>query len=166
MKKEPLWMNRRLRIGLLAGVLVIFTFYCIAWSADVITATLKITPSPNVKPGQSLKFQATIFHNPAFPQSPGTKIECWVTRHDFSWKTEDRFINYPGPGQKVTVNFTKSYTVPSDAKSGQVFDFYVVYGIWYPISEKGSVKVIELILKKDTLKIQKQKNRTIPLESR
>lgn len=158
-------MNRRLRIGLLVGVLAIFTFYSVALAADVITATLKITPSPNVRPGQSLKFQATIFNHPDFAQAPGTKIECWVTRHDFSWKTEDRFPNYPGPGQKVTINFTKSFTVPSDAQSGQVFDFYLVYGIWYPISEKASVKVVKLILKKDTLKIQKQRHRTVPLES-
>ncbi len=153
MKRGAQWIKRHLRIGLVAGVLGIFIFCGVAGAANVVTATLKITPSPTVKPGDVLKFQATIFHNPAFDEAPGTMMRVWVTRHDFSWVSDKLDIQYPGMGS-VTVNFTKGFTIPSNAKGGQVFDFYLVYGIWYPISDKASVKV-RLLLKKDIIKQQK-----------
>lgn len=141
MKGNPQWMKHRVWIGLVVGILTIVMFYGAAGADNPVTANLKITPSPTVYPGGTLKFQATVFYNPDFSQQPGTMIRCWVTRHDFSWISEKRDIEYPGMGT-VTVNFTKGFTVPSTAKAGQVYDFYLVYGIWYPMSDKASVKVI------------------------
>jgi len=141
MRKIARWMIVVWGPNLLVGVLAIFTFCGAVRAAPVVTANLNITPSPTVKPGDLLKFQAIISHNPAFDQTPGTKIRVWVTRHDFSWVSEKLDIEYPGMGS-VTVNFTKGFAIPSDAKSGQVFDFYLVWGIWYPMSDKASVKVM------------------------
>jgi len=147
--------------GLLLGCLVFYTLCGVAEAANVVTATLKITPSPTVKPGEVLKFQADIFYNPAFAETPSTIMRVWVTRHDFSWVSDKLDIQYPGMGS-VHVNFTNGFTIPSDAKGGQTFDFYLVYGIWYPISNKASVKVRIPINIKDMK--QKEYIKTAPVK--
>jgi hypothetical protein len=144
---------RRAAIVLLAVILTGFIFAESSWADNVVTSNLKTTPLSIVRPGGTIKFRATVFNVPAFPVQPGGIVRCWVTRHDFSWISEKKDIQYPGTGT-VNVNFTKGFTVPSDAKSGDVFDFYLVYGIWYPISEKASVKVLLLRQKKTTLQLK------------
>ncbi len=162
MNKTP----RRIYFPLWTGLLMaagIIIFCGNALAANVISSYLTVTPSAKVKPGTVVKFKATVYHNPDFTVPPGTKIECWVTRHDFSWKTEDRFPNYPGPGQQKLIYFTKGFTVPSNAKSTDTFDFYLVWGIYYPMSPKTSVKIIKVI-KAPIQKIEKKpriKKRTI-----
>jgi hypothetical protein len=144
MKRGASWKNRHLWVWLAVGCLAIVTC-CSTASADIpVTATLKATPSPTAKPGTVVKFQADVYYNPAFlakySKQPGFKMRVWVTRHDFSWISEKLDIDYPGMGS-VHVTFTNGFTIPSDAKLDQVFDFYLVWGIWYPISNKASVRV-------------------------
>ena len=149
---------RRIYFPLVIGLLLaagIIIFCGNAMAATVISSILTVTPSTNVKPGSVVKFRARVYHNPAFTVPPGTKIECWVTRHDFSWKTEDRFPNYPGPGKQVFINFTKGFTVPANAKAADTFDFYLVWGIYYPMSPKTTVRIISLI-KAPIQKIEKK----------
>lgn len=145
----------RSAIILLIGILTVCICASFSWADNVITANLTTTPSSIVKPGGTVKFKAVTFYNANFPVQPGGIVRCWVTRHDFSWISEKRDIQYPAMGS-VTLNFTKGFTVPANAKSGDVFDFYLVYGIWYPISEKASVKVqvLQLKQKKPVLKIK------------
>jgi hypothetical protein len=87
---------------------------------------LKITPSPTVKRGDVLKFQAVVFHDPAFPKNPtpGTPMKIGVCNDFYGWVTESRTIEYIGMGS-VTVNFTKGFTVPSNVKSGSVINFWL-----------------------------------------
>lgn len=144
MKRGVQRTHRHLWVWLAVGCLAIVTC-CGTASADIpVTATLKATPSPTAKPGTVVKFEADIYYNPAFlaefSKSPGFIMRVWVTRHDFSWVSDKIDIQYPGMGS-VHVNFMNGFTIPSDAKLNQVFDFYLVFGIWYPISNKASVKV-------------------------
>lgn len=148
---------RYARVFLLAVVLTVFAFTSIGWADNVITSNLKVTPK-FAMPGRTVKFEAVVSYNSNFPIQPGTPIRCWVTRHDFSWNSDKLDIEYPGMGT-VTVNFEDGFTIPSDATPGQTFDFYLVYSIWYPISNKASVKVmgVRTIEKKKTLKHIKEK---------
>ena len=161
MKRGAHWLRRHLRIGWVATVLGIFLFCGVAGADNVVTATLNTTPSPTANPGDVLKFQANIFHNPGFNETPGTMMRVWVTTHDFSWVSDKLNIQYPGMGS-VTVNFANGFTIPPDAKGGQTFDFYLVYGIWYPISEKSSVKVKPYLRKDIMLEQQRKFYRKIP----
>jgi hypothetical protein len=112
-------------IGLLAGVLALFAFCGVA-VAD--PAILTVTPSPTVNPGNVLKFKAVIiFHDPAFPQKPASgtpmKIAVIGDKPD-GWVTETQTITY-FPLGSVNVNFTKGFTVPSNAKHGDVLNFWL-----------------------------------------
>jgi len=145
-------------VFLSAVVLAVFAFTSIGWADNVITSTLKVTPK-FARPGRTVKFEAVVSYNSSYPIQPGSLIRCWVTRHDFSWNSEDKHdIEYPGMGT-VTVNFEDGFTIPSDATPGQTFDFYLVRMGWYPMSNKASVKVmgIRTLEKKKTLKHIKEK---------
>lgn len=125
---------------LLLGLLVFIVNAGMAYAAPVTTANLHVTPSPSAAPGSTLKFSADIYHNQAFPHPPGSLIRVWVTRNDFSWVSDKKDIEYPGMGS-VHVNFTEGFKIPGSASPGQVYDFVLVYGIWYPISNTQSVTV-------------------------
>lgn len=135
-----------------AMLLVILVAFCdVAGADNDITATLK-SSTTLAKRGQEISFSAEVFHNPAFEQPPGTIMRCWVTRCDFSWVSDKIDITYPNQGQKRSISFKNKFTIPQNANVGQVFDFVLVYGIWYPISEKVSVKVIFPIFKQGIIK--------------
>jgi hypothetical protein len=154
------WMNHQCCVGVLVVCLALFTFCSVVNAAQVATANLTATPSPTAKPGAIVKFQADIYYNPAFGESPGTRMRIFVTRSDYSWVSDKIDIVYPGTGS-VHVNFTNGFTIPSNAQSGQVFDFYIVYGPWWVMSNKASVKVRILIHKPDSMKpISKEKVQT------
>ena len=109
-------------------------------AATVVTAKLTVTPAPTVKPRSVLKFQTDVFYNANFNEPAGTTMRVFVTRSDFSWVSDKLDIKYPGMGS-VHVNFNKGFTIPANAKNGEIYDFYLVYGPWYVLSNKASVKV-------------------------
>jgi hypothetical protein len=124
MKRVASWMKCRMAAGLLAGVLAIFLFCNVAVAAP---GVLIVTPSPIVNPGSVLKFQATIiFHDPAFPQKPasGTPMKIAVSGDKLSWVTETQTITY-FPLGSVNINFTQTFTIPANAKRGDVFNFWL-----------------------------------------
>lgn len=129
------------RVGGAGIACFVFFVFCAMVKAEyVITANLSVTPTLNVKPGTVLKFQTDVFHNSKFIEPAGTTMRVFVTRSDFSWVSDKIDIQYPGTGS-VHVNFNNGFTIPANAKSGQIFDFYLVYGPWYVLSNKASVKV-------------------------
>jgi len=132
--------------------LAIFAFCGVVKAENVITANLTVTPSPNAKPGAVLKFQVDVIYNPNFSEPAGTTMRVFVTRSDFSWVSDKLDIQYPGMGS-VHVDFNTGFTIPANAKNGQIFDFYLVYGPWYVLSNKASVKVlfIKKIIKKQRI---------------
>jgi hypothetical protein len=130
-------------VGVSLACLAIFAFCGVVRAETVITANLTITPAPNVHPGDVLKFQADVIHNPNFDRPAGTRMRVFVTRSDFSWVSDKLDIEYPGMGS-VHVNFNDGFTIPADATSGQQFDFCLVYGPWWQLSDIASVKVLIL----------------------
>jgi hypothetical protein len=134
-----------IRIGVIS--LAVFAFYGVIKAENVITANLAVTHAPFVKPGTVLKFQADVFYNSKFSEPAGTTMRVFVTRSDFSWVSDKLDIQYPGMGS-VHVNFNNGFTIPAKAKNGQIFDFYLVYGPWYVLSNKASVSVRMIYIKK------------------
>jgi hypothetical protein len=153
MKKESSRLPYSRFFAVLAFCLMIFALGGLAQAANVVTANLTVSPSPNARPGAVLKFQTDVIYNPNFDEPAGTRMRIFVTRSDFSWVSDKLDIEYPGMGS-VHVNFQNGFTIPADAKSGQVFDFYLVYGPWYVLSNKASVKV--LYIKREDLKLKTQ----------
>jgi hypothetical protein len=129
-------------ILLLIVMLMLFSFSNNVIADNVVTANLLTTPSANVKPGGQISFKGVIYNNPGFSQPPGTNMRCWVIQPDFHKATESIDVEYPESGKQATLNFTDKFTVPSDAVHGQIFDFYLVWGIYYPLSAKASVRVV------------------------
>jgi len=153
------WKYCRIGVALLIGALAIVTCCGVA-AAD--PATLKVTPSPTVKRGDVLKFQAIVFHDPAFPKdpAPGTPMKIGVFNSFFGWVTETRTIEYVGMGS-VTINFTKGFTVPSNVQSGAVINFWLNWQykqegttVYCVHLAHTSVKV--LVLKKELKVIQEE----------
>lgn len=143
MKKGSVRACHCRNVGVSLVCLAIFAFAGIVRAETVITANLTINPAPTVKPGAVLKFQADVFHNPAFDRPAGTRMRIFVTRSDFSWVSDKLDIEYPGMGS-VHVNFNDGFSIPVDAKSGEKFDFCLVYGPWWQLSNIASVKVLIL----------------------
>ena len=142
-------MISKYSVVVLAALLALFSLCSVVRADNVITANLTATPSMT-KPGALVKFQADVIHNPNFNEPAGKRMRIFVTRSDFSWVSDKLDIEYPGMGS-VHVNFANGFTIPSNAQSGQTFDFYLVYGPWWVLSNKASVKVLFLnreILKK------------------
>jgi hypothetical protein len=159
-KRGSWWMNHHCCIGVLVGCLAIFTLCSVANAAQVATANLKAIHPVTVKPGTVIKFEADIYYNPAFGEPPGKKLRIFVTRSDYSWVSDKIDIVYPGTGS-VHVNFANGFTIPANAQPGQVFDFYIVYGPWWVMSNKASVKVTILIHKPGSMTpVSKEKVRT------
>lgn len=151
----------RLIPALLLGVLAFFLMAADLTAAPVTTATLHVSPSPTVSPGKTLKFSADIYPNQAFPHPPGSIVRVWVTRNDFSWVSDKKDIEYPGMGS-VQVDFDKGFPIPGNTAAGKVFDFVLVYGIWYPISNMQSVTVKGHKFQRKQFPIRKP----VPLERR
>ena len=141
MKRSSKFRWTQINVALSIVVVLFFLFSNNVAADNVITGNLQITPSPNVSPGTQLSFKGTIFNNPAFSDPPGTRMRCWVVQPDFSRATESVDIDSPAAGQQVTLNFAQKFTIPSNAKPGKIYDFFLVYGIYYPLSAKSSVKV-------------------------
>ncbi|TFG78839.1 MAG: hypothetical protein E4H23_07040 [Chrysiogenales bacterium] len=142
-------------VGVSLACLAIFAFCGVVKAETVITANLTITPAPTVKPGAVLKFQADVIYNPDFERPAGTRMRIFVTRSDFSWVSDKLDIEYPGMGS-VHVNFNDGFTIPADAQSGQNFDFCLVYGPWWQLSNIASVKVLFLKRIKTLEKVEKK----------
>jgi hypothetical protein len=128
-------------VGVGIACLAIFAFCGVIKAENVITANLTVSPALNVKPGTVLKFQADVIYNSKFSEPAGTTMRVFVTRSDFSWVSDKLDIQYPGMGS-VHVNFNNGFAIPANAKNGQIFDFYLVYGPWYVLSNKASVKIL------------------------
>jgi hypothetical protein len=160
-KRVSRWMNHHYYLGVLVGCLAIFTFCSVVNAAQVATANLKAIHPVTVKPGTVVKFEADIYYNSAFGEAPGTRLRIFVTRSDYSWVSDKIDITYPGTGGSVHVNFANGFTIPSNAQPGQVYDFYIVYGPWWVMSNKASVKVTILIHKPGSMTpISKEKVQT------
>ena len=127
--------------------LIVAVICGVAGVACATSATLTVTPSPNVKPGDVLTFAAQVAY---LDPAPVVSVILGGTM----WSTELQTVKYPGPGQAATVKFAKNYTVPGNAKSGASLCFMVVSGggnveMKQPISTKNcvTVKVIAQIQK-------------------
>ena len=154
MKKGSSSGRPYLVVGAGIACLVFFAFCGVIKAENVITANLTVNPTLNVKPGTVLKFQADVIYNSKFSEPAGTTMRVFVTRSDFSWVSDKLDIQYPGMGS-VHVNFNTGFTIPAKAKNGQIFDFYLVYGPWYVLSNKASVTVRVLYIKKTIAAQQK-----------
>jgi len=133
MKSVVCWIKCRMAADLLIGVLTIFTFCGVA-AAD--SGALTVTPSSPVKPGSVLKFKATIiFPLPAsYPEvASGTPMKIGVDSDFYGWVTETLTIESVAVGS-VTVNFAKTFTVPANAKRGDVFNF----GLEWQYKQEGT----------------------------
>ena len=146
------WKHCRRGIGLVVGIAAIVIFCGVA-AAD--PATLTVTPSPTVKRGDVLTFQAVVFHDPAFPRNPapGTPMKIGVFNPFFGWVTETKTIEYVGMGS-VTVNFTKKFTVPSNLQSGAVLEFFLS---WAYKQEGVTVYTVKLAQASVTVLVAKLK---------
>jgi hypothetical protein len=113
---------------------------------DIFTANLLTTPPANAAPGEKISFKGIIYNNPEFStkysHSPGATMRCWVIKPDFTKVTESIDVKYPESGKQVHLNFTDKFTVPSDAAHGTIFDFHLVWSIYYPLAPKASVNVV------------------------
>ena len=141
MKRSSKFRWTQINVALSIVVVLFFLFSNNVVADNVITGNLQITPSPNVTPGTQLGFKGIIFNNPDFLEPSGTRMRCWVVQPDFSRATESTDIDYPEAGKQVTINFAQKFTIPSNAKHGKIYDFFLIYGIYYPLSAKSSVKV-------------------------
>ena len=142
-------MLRLMRACLLTGILSIFIFSNFAGANDAVTANLRAVPM-SASPGSKIKFQATIYNNPNFYANPDEMIQILVTRNNFSWISEKRNIKYPGT-EVFTINFTNQFTIPADAKAGEVFNFVLTNKIWWPMSQQVTVKVTGVQIRKKNL---------------
>ncbi len=154
-------------IVLLITILMFFSFSSNVIASNIFTANLLATPSANAKQGEQISFKAVMYNNPdfinKFSLSPGTLMRCWVIQPDFTRVTESIDIAYPQSGHHVNFNFTDKFTIPLDAGHGKIFDFHLVFSIYYPLSPKASVNVVvnkfqiskhhKIIIKKMTPKI-------------
>ena len=140
MKKGSVRACHFRKVGISLACLAIFAFAGVVKAETIIIANLTIHPVSTVKPGAVLKFQADVFHNPDFDRPAGTRMRIFVTRSDFSWVSDKLDIEYPGMGS-VHVDFNDGFTIPADAKAGDKFDFCLVYGPWWQLSNIASVKV-------------------------
>jgi len=131
MKRIKRWLRCHGIVTLLVGALVFLTVGGVSL-AGVVTANLKITPTP-CKRGDVLHFTATIFHNPIIPTQPGTAyygaVVLDVTNHPEldPWYSELKVFKYPAEGETAIINFTNTYTVPAHFK-GNYICFYVTEG--------------------------------------
>jgi hypothetical protein len=156
-KRRTRGINYQFFLGVFVGFLVLFIFSGIVDAAQVATSNLKAIHPVFVKPGTVVKFEADIYYNQAFGEPPGKRLRIFVTRSDYSWVSDKIDITYPASGS-VHVNFANGFTIPANAQPGQVFDFYIVYGPWWVMSNKASVKVSFTIDKKEVSK-QKVKSK-------
>jgi hypothetical protein len=121
--------------------------------SDIVTSDLTINPAPCNR-GSILQFSATIYNNPNVPIPPGTAYYGSVALDNTNapelnrWSTELKVFNYPAPGNKVTVNFASTYTVPQNLK-GETICFYVAEGQQKAnkISYKTCIKVLPTLSK-------------------
>ncbi len=150
MKERMSWMRFYVIAGLVFSMLLIGSGVGIS---DIVTSDLTINPTP-CKRGSVLHFSATIYNNPNVPIAPGTAYYGSVVLDNTNapelnpWSTELKVFNYPAPGNKATVNFTSTYTVPQNLK-GETLCFYVAEGQQKAnkISYKTCIKVIPTLSK-------------------
>jgi hypothetical protein len=151
MKKR--WLRGHGIVALLVGALVFLTVGGVSL-ADVVTANLKMTPTP-CKRGDVLHFTATIFNNPIIPTLPGTAYYGAVVLDNTNhpeldpWHSELEVFKYPYEGKTATINFTNTYTVPFNLQGTDIC-FYVTEGsqMTNKISYKHCIMVKALIFKK------------------
>ena len=110
-------VTRRAWMAALLGM----SFVCWAGAAYAVSATLFVTPSPDVKPGDELTFRMEVTY-----QDPAPVVLVYLG--GTMWTTELQTVKYPGPGMTGTVKFAKPYTVPSDAKNASTLCFVPATG--------------------------------------
>ncbi len=147
-------------IALFISITMTFTYISTASADNVISANLIIKPPGEAAPGVQLSFKGIVYNNPSFSRPPGTRMRCWIIQPDFTRVTESIDIDYPAPGKTAEINFIKRFTIPADAEHGTIYDFYLAYGIFYPISSKKSVQVKKpgFHLKPGKLKIRRKRH--------
>ena len=153
-----LWpVARRAWMAALLGM----SFVCWAGAAYAVSATLFVTPSPDVKPGDELTFRMEVTY-----QDPAPVVLVYLG--GTMWTTELQTVKYPGPGMTGTVKFAKPYTVPSDAKNASTLCFVPATGggnvdVKQPIGEKKCVTVKFMVqIKKDVKVAQVSKTAVTP----
>ncbi len=107
--------------------------------AETARATLAVTPGSDVKAGESVTFSVEV------PYSDPAPVVC-VMLEGSVWSTERQTVAFPGVGRPATVQFSKAYPVPPDAKPGTALCFVLVKGEEKsrkkePISQKHCVLV-------------------------
>lgn len=132
---EKRFLTRRAWMAALLGMFLA----CMAGSAYAVSATLVVTPSSDVKPGDDLTFRVEVTY-----QDPAPVVSVYLG--GAMWTTELQTVKYPGPGMTGTVKFAKPYTVPSAAKNGSTLCFVPAAGggnvdVKQPIGEKKCVTV-------------------------
>ena len=143
-----LWpVARRAWMAALLGM----SFVCWAGAAYAVSATLFVTPSPDVKPGDNLTFRMEAAY-----QDPAPVVLVYLG--GTMWTTELQTVKYPGPGMTGTVKFAKPYTVPSDAKNASTLCFVPATGggnvdVKQPIGEKKCVTVKFMVQIKKDIKV-------------
>jgi hypothetical protein len=112
-------------------------------SALAAPGVLRTTPSPNVYPGGTIRFQGeVVFHDPAFPNkpAPGTPMDIAVNNDFFGWVTETKTVTYLSMGS-ATINFTTDFVVPANVQPGAVLNFWLE---WIYRREGSTVYTIHL----------------------
>jgi hypothetical protein len=129
------------------GLLAILIACGVAGAEAPLTANLTVTPSPTVRRGETLRFRATLYHNPDFLKrhslSEGAVVRVWVARHDLSWISGKLDVRYPAPNNQAALGFVTGFAVPADATGGQTYDFVLVTTGWQTISGTASTKVMK-----------------------
>lgn len=150
---------RRWKLMSLAGILLGVLFGGV-FGGEAATATLTVHPAPDVKPGETLTFSVQVAYS-----DPAPVIS--VILGGTMWSTELQTVQFSGVGQPATVQFSKAYTVPSDAKAGTALCFLVVSGggnveMKQPISAKNCVMIKDPITFKPVKKVDPAKFLLVP----
>jgi hypothetical protein len=138
MEERANWIRFCLVTGLVVVTLLTLSGLAIA---DVVTSNLTIAPSP-CKRGDVLHFSATVYNSPnvsGWP--PGTAFYIAVMMDGGGWVTENQTVKYPEKGKPVTINFTKTYNIPTDAAGGSLC-FWAIQGGTNPPNKLGEKECV------------------------
>lgn len=125
--------------GVGLACLAIFAFCGVVKAEYVVSAYLTISP-PVAKPGYALMFRAEVYNNPNFTEPVGTRMRICVVNWETNWVSDKIDIVYPKQGS-VYAYFKNGFAIPANAMPGKVYGFSLVYGSWWPLSNKTSVRV-------------------------
>jgi len=125
---------------------------------------LETTPTQNVNPGDVVNFKTTLKYDRAWEEEllPGKEYKLYIKLEGGRWSSDWMKFTYPKMGQQVILRFRKRFTIPLDAKSGQIFKFQVWRSDPYgPVSRYRILKVIKVEQMKVPVKLKRSIN-TVP----